>query len=488
MAKSNDQTFFFYDLETSGLNPRDDRIMQFAGQRTDMNLMPIGDPFNLLIALNDDTLPSPDALMVTGITPQKTVDEGYTEAEFAKIFTAEISTPDTIMVGYNNIRFDDEFMRALLWRSYYDPYEWSYLDGRSKWDLLDVVRMTRALRPEGINWPIVDGKPTNRLELLASGNGVKHENAHDALSDVNALIDVAKLLRSHQPQLFDYLLKIRTKDEIKKIVDLTKKQPFVYSSGRYDAEFEKTTVAIPIAEADHGNVFVYDLRYDPKVWIDKTEAELREIIYTPYKDRGEDYVAVPVKKLQFNRCPAIAPLGVLEQHDGWQKLSLDIGEVELHRKFLLENPELTRRISTILLESADYPKSPDAEGKLYDGFIDQKDKIRLQAIQNFDSKQLSDFEPMFDDKRLADMYPRYKAYNFRRLLSETELLNYQSYRTKRLSRQLPSFTHAMKRLSSTPKLSSHQNFVLEELQLWFESIMPDEPESQQNDDAEDFDA
>ena len=144
------QTFFFYDLETSGLNPRQDRIMQFAGQRTDMDLQPIGEPYNILVTLNDDTLPSPDALMVTGITPQKTVEEGYTEAQFARILSEEIFTPDTIAVGFNNIRFDDEFIRHLFWRNFYDPYEWTWKDGRSRWDLLDVVRLTRALRPEGI--------------------------------------------------------------------------------------------------------------------------------------------------------------------------------------------------------------------------------------------------------------------------------------------------------------------------------------------------
>ena len=97
-----EQNFFFYDLETSGLDPRSDRIMQFAGQRTDMSLNPIGEPYNLLVALNDDTLPSPDALMVTGITPQETVDEGYTEAQFVKILSEEIFTEDTIAVGFNN--------------------------------------------------------------------------------------------------------------------------------------------------------------------------------------------------------------------------------------------------------------------------------------------------------------------------------------------------------------------------------------------------
>ena len=189
------QTLFFYDLETSGLSARDDRIMQFAGIRTDMDLQPIGEPYNFLVTLNDDTLPSPDALMVTGITPQKTLEEGYSEAECARMVSEEIFTPGTIAVGFNNVRFDDEFIRVLLWRNYYGPYEWAYQDGRSRWDLLDVVRLVRALRPEGINWPVVDGKPTNRLELLSKENNLEHTHAHDALSDVEALIGVAKLIR-----------------------------------------------------------------------------------------------------------------------------------------------------------------------------------------------------------------------------------------------------------------------------------------------------
>ena len=82
-------SLFFYDLETSGINPREQRIMQFAGQRTDMNLQPVGEPFNIVIKLTDDVLPDPDAILVTGITPQQTLTDGITEAEFLKIFHAQ---------------------------------------------------------------------------------------------------------------------------------------------------------------------------------------------------------------------------------------------------------------------------------------------------------------------------------------------------------------------------------------------------------------
>lgn len=465
-------TFFFYDLETTGLNPRDDRVMQFAGQRTDMDFNPIGEPYNLLVALNDDTLPSPYALMVTGVTPQETVADGYTEAQFAKLFMEEIATPDTIILGYNSIRFDDEFMRALLWRNYYDPYEWSWKDGRSRWDLLDVVRMTRALRPDGIKWPTVDGKAVNKLELLSAENGLEHEKAHDALSDVVALIGVTKLIAEKQPQLFSYLLKLRDKKEIQKLVNLDDKQPFVYASGRYDAQFNKTTVAMSLAPADYGNVFVYDLRHDPTPWLEKSERELADIVFTPYAERGDDYIKLPAKKLQYNRAPAVAPLGVLNQEDGWQKLQLDMTTVEKHRAMLLAHPEFAERVAKILLKKPDWPATPDAEGKLYDGFVNDRDKLRAEVLRNTDEQELKKYKPEFDDVRMAELFPRYMARNFPRAASSEQLGEYEAWRSARLQVKSSVFMRDLQSVAKQ-KLTGHQQYVLEELKLWFESVMPE---------------
>src|SRR3954451_6576935 len=106
-------SFFFYDLETSGFDPRSARIMQFAGQRTDMDLQPIGEPVNVLIKLTPDVLPEPDAILLTGITPQQTIADGVTEAEFLKLFYDQVVQPDTTFMGFNTIRFDDKFMHFL---------------------------------------------------------------------------------------------------------------------------------------------------------------------------------------------------------------------------------------------------------------------------------------------------------------------------------------------------------------------------------------
>lgn len=443
------QTFFFYDLETSGLNPREDRIMQFAGQRTDLDLNPIGGPVNILVKLADDTLPSPGAIMVTKITPQKTLADGISEAEFAHFVTEEIFTPGTIAVGYNTVRFDDEFMRHLFWRNFYDPYEFEWKDGRSRWDLLDVVRLTRALRPEGINWPVTeDGKSTNRLELITKLNQISHENAHDAEADVQASIDVARLIKEKQPEIFNFLFKIRGKNDIKKIVNLDNKQPFVYASGRYGSEHEKTTVAFPLTSSRNGNILVFDLRYN-----------LDELL----KDEKCKFYPI-VKEFAFNKCPAVAPLSVLEKLDGWEKIGLDKETVDKNLKSLLAHPEFAEKKREEIENKPEWPAAIDPESALYDGFLNDHDRIRCNAVRNADEAHLADFNPDFEDERLPELLLHYKAKNFPKSLTEDEEEKWQAYRHARLTRQSESF------IKELEKFANQNPYITEELKLYYESL------------------
>ena len=441
------KTFFFYDLETSGLNAREDRVMQFAGQRTDIDLNPIGEPVNILVKMTEDALPSPGAIMVTKITPQDTLRDGISEAEFVKFITEEVFVPNTIAVGYNTVRFDDEFMRATLWRNFYDPYEWEWKDGRSRWDILDVVRLTRALRPEGINWPFrEDDAPTNRLELITKLNGVAHEHAHDALSDVYATIAVAKLIREKQPELFDFLLKMRDKKEIKKIVNLENKKPFVYASGRYGNEFNKTTVAFPLTSGRNGNVLVYDLRYN-------------------INDVDMEKTFPVVKELCFNKCPAVAPMGVLEKEDGWNKIGLTREIVERNLQNLLAHPEFAEKMRSEIENRPEFPPAVEPEAALYDGFINDADKIKVAAVRNADANKLADFHPDFHDPRLPELLLHYKGRNFPQSLSESESIKWEEYRKARLNRLAPKF---LKELS---EVYGKDEYIGEELKLYFESLM-----------------
>ena len=458
-----EQTFFFYDLETSGLSLREDRIMQFAGQRTDMLFNPISEPINLLIKLGEDTLPSPHAIMVTKITPQSTQLDGLTEAEFCKYVTEEIFTPGTIATGYNSVRFDDEHMRFTFWRNYYDPYEWQWKDGRSRWDLLDVVRMTRALRPEGINWPVTDeGKATNRLELLTKENGISHEHAHDAMSDVEALIDVTRLIHDKQPQLYDYLFKMRDKRAVQKLINLEKPTPVVYCCGQYSSANQKTSVVVPIAPAKNGNVLVFDLRYNLEELMAEKAKQAEE-----NPDSAISYYPI-VKELKYNHCPAVAPLGVLEQGDGWQKINLDAATIKRNLAVLNQHPDFIERMRTENEERPEFSPSTSAEAALYDGFLDNADRRRCEVIHNATPRELATFQPNFDDERLANMYVHYKARNFPNILSESEHNTWERYRLERIRSQQNSFIKALQELDAAGADSS----ILLDLQDWFQSLQP----------------
>lgn len=465
-------SFFFYDLETSGFDPRRQRIMQFAGQRTDMDLNPIGEPFNLLVTLADDVLPDPGAVLITGITPQKTREEGYSEADFLKILNDQVFTPGTIIAGFNSVRFDDEFMRYTLYRNFYDPYEWQWKDGRSRWDMLDVIRMTRALRPEGIEWPVDNaGQPTNRLELLTRENGLEHANAHDALSDVYALIAVAKLIKQKQPKLFEFLLTSRSKQEVARLVNLDDPQPFVYSSGRYPKGTLHTTVAIPVAVAVHpGTVIVYDLRHDPTEWATKTVDELKKIRYAPYELRQtEGFVALPAKELAYNKCPAVAPLGVLDQA-AQDRIVLDLGIVQ-DNLTKLRRTDLPDKLREVFAADREFPKNKDVDAQLYDSFIGDRDKPKMSAVRAASANTLADFAPDFADERLHGLLLRYKARNFAQSLTEHERNEWEAYRAARLQADLPKFTLELHRYATT-NTTERDQFLLQELQLWAEGIAP----------------
>ena len=471
------RSFFFYDLETSGFSPRHDRIMQFAGQRTDTNLKPVGDPVNLLIKMTDDTLPSPGAIMTTGITPQSTLEDGFSEAEFCEYFLEHVATPETIFIGYNSIRFDDEFMRHTLWRNFHDPYEWEWSEKRGRWDMLDVARFVRAIRPEGINWPTKkvqtsDGEwkeiGTVNLVDMAASNDFTNKNAHDALADVNALINLSRLLKDKQPKMLHYLYTHRDKTGVAEIIRPDAPQPFVYVSGRYPSENEKATAAIVIARGrTPTSALVWDLRYKVSNLNGLSEQQILDNLTANCDRRREpDYVSIPVKELNMNRCPAVAPIGTIKGEEDRIHLTIDQIQENLHD--LRANPDTVTKVINAWQNRLPFAGSKDVEDQLYDGFApdSDKDKIRLVAAAN--GNDLADMHPNFSDKRLPELLFRYKARQFPKSLNTEERKRWEQYRMEKLKRELPPYMQELAKLDQEGK----DSFLLTELQLWAESIIP----------------
>lgn len=478
MLRGMTQNFFFYDLETSGVNPRDSRIMQFAGQRTTLDLEPVGDPINELIQLTPDILPDPQAILITGITPQQTLVDGRTEADFLKLFHTQIATPGTIFVGFNTIRFDDEFIRYTLYRNFYDAYEWQWQGGRGKWDLLDVVRMTRALRPDGIEWPFAsDGRPANRLELITAVNGLSHNHAHDALSDVSATISVARLIRDKQPKLFNFLLSMREKAKIEQL--LGEGGPFVYATGRYPIEFHHTSIAVPILPhpTQKGSVYVYDLRHDPTVFADLDPAGLAEAIRW---QKEPTTPRLPVKQLQLNKCPAVAPLGVLDEKSQ-ERIQLPVAVAQRHLELLRNMNDFPDKLAEALrLQEKAKQESlvidtSNVDGMLYDGFFNDDDRNKMSVVRAADEAGLADLHLDFTDPRLERLLLLYKARQFPMSLNDDERKAWRQYKQERLmaggaESRLQRYISTLQELAAT-HTSTKEQYLLQELQLYAESLL-----------------
>lgn len=438
MNDYNQPTFYFHDYETFGINPALDRPAQFAGIRTDADFTIIDEPLVRYCQLADDYLPQPEAVLLTGITPQQVRQKGICEAEFGREILQAFSQPQSCILGYNNIRFDDEVTRNILYRNFYDPYAYSWQHGNSRWDLLDVVRACYALRPEGIEWPINDeGLPSFKLEHLTVANHISHEQAHDAMSDVYATIAMAKLLKSKQPRLFNYFYALRHKKAVAELLDPIALTPLVHVSGMLGAYRGNTTLISPLLWHPYQSnaIIVCDLTADLAPLLSLTAEQLKRRLYTRTADLADDEPRLPLKLVHTNKCPILAPAGTLSPENA-RRLKIDLVRCDKNRVWLQTHQLAIQQKLTQLYSLEDtLPINLDVDSQIYQGFFNQQDKSLCQVITTTPPALLATLSIKGDDPRLAPLFFRYKARNYPASLSEDEQRRWHHYRMEKFSPQ-----------------------------------------------------
>ncbi|WP_431889578.1 exodeoxyribonuclease I [Pectobacterium colocasium] len=430
MAEKTQPTFFIHDYETFGKHPARDRPAQFAGVRTDMDFNIIGEPLVIYCRPADDYLPEPEAVMITGITPQVALAKGVNEVEFARQIHDAFSVPGTCIMGYNNIRFDDEVSRNIFYRNFYDPYAYSWQNGNSRWDLLDALRACYALRPEGIVWPENDdGLPSFRLEHLTKANGISHEQAHDAMSDVYATIAMAKLFKQAQPKLFEYLFTLRNKNKISSLIDIPQMKPLVHVSGMFGAARSNTSWVVPLAwHPDNRNaVIMCDLAGDMTPLLELDSETLRERLYTRRDALEADQSAVPLKLVHINKCPVLAPANTLRPEDA-ERLGIDRQRCLDNLALLRNNASVREKVVELFAEAPAFVASDDVDLRLYDGFFGDADRMAMKIIQETAPQNLPALDLTFADNRLEPLFFRYRARNFPGTLDDREQQRWLQHR------------------------------------------------------------
>ncbi|HEU0196712.1 MAG TPA: exodeoxyribonuclease I [Nevskiaceae bacterium] len=477
-------TLLWYDYETTGTDAAVDRPWQFGAQRTTLALEPVGEPINLYCAPQPDVLPQPEACLITGLTPQWVRTRGLAEAAFAAAVQAALAQPGTCSVGYNSVRFDDQVNRYLFYRNFFDPYAHTWARGTSRWDILDLARACHALRPEGIDWPRhEDGKPSFRLEDLARANHLEQPHAHDASSDVVATIDLARLLKQHQPRLYAWHFAARDKRAVAQRIAAAvgAGEPLVHVSSRYPSERGCLALVWPVVELKRsGQAWVVaDLGVDPACWTTLDADNVRDRLYTAVADLPEGVVRPPLKKVRANVSPFLAPLKVLRDED-LARLHVDVDQARERLAQLRACSGLAERVREVF-EPADAPDrsggpAKDPELALYDRFVPDVDRALFDPLHAASPAQLSGWDGRFSDPRLAELLFRYRARNWPETLSTAEAERWREQVRARLGGRGPDkaltlagYRAEIGRLRAATPAGGGQA-ILDQLQAWGDEV------------------
>ena len=478
-------TFYWHDYETFGVSPSRDRPVQFAGLRTDAQLNVIGDPLVIYCRPANDFLPHPQACLVTGITPQKALAEGLPEREFIARIHGELALPGTCGVGYNSLRFDDEFTRHTLYRNFFDPYAREWQNGNSRWDIIDMVRTTFALRPEGIEWPLrEDGLPSFRLEDLTSANGISHESAHDALSDVHATIALARLIKERQPRLYNYVLGNRDKRSVLAQMDVEGMKPLLHVSGMFGAQRHNIALVVPLVvhPKNSNEIICFDLSANPQILFDLEPEQLQELLYTRTEDLPPGTERVGLKSVHINRCPILLTPKMADSETA-QRLGINGQECRKHLQELRGHRErdasgFSRKIQSIY-EGRRFETPTDPDLMLYSGgFFSAADKQVMEQVQIQSSEELATGSFVFEDQRLPEMLFRYRARNYPESLTPQEYGIWEEFRYERLTEArsgadfcMEEFQVEIETLMAGDDITEPQRGLLEQLQDYADTLL-----------------
>ena len=468
------ESIYWYDFETTGIDSIADRPLQVAGIRTDHDLNELDDSaLNLFCRPGNDVVPDPDALLVTGILMSEVLQQGLGEWEFTRKLLAEFSQPNTCVAGFNNLRFDDEFMRQLLYRNFHDPYAREWRNGNSRWDVIDLFRAAYALRPDGFNWPKKpDGNPSFRLEDLARANDIPHVDAHDALADVRTTIAVTRMLKSAQPRLFQFSFGLRDKRAVLAQLYPLGKAPVVHVSSMYPASRHCLAVVAPLCQhpTNNNSIICFDLAQSPEALTTLNPSELAERLFTKSDQLkpGEDRIAL--KTIQINKSPFVAPIATLTDAI-CEKLELNLAQATDRMRQINSSPGIVEKLHEVFSQRQ-FDESEDPDDQLYNGgFASDTDRSVMAEVLASSKENLSALTGRFQDARYDEMLFRYRGRNFPETLSVEELTRWNDYRSSRWSTgRHPNdvLADVEQRLATDLPTSSVQ--VLQDLKAYLESL------------------
>ncbi len=492
MADNSQQfrpTFYWFDYETFGLDKSRDRPAQFGGLRTTTDMKPIGRPHLFYCIPADDYLPSPEACMLTGITPFKCFDEGDAEAVFATKIFNEMYQPGTISIGYNNMAFDDEVTRFMFWRNLIDPYKREWGEGRRRLDLFLIVLALYAFKPNSINWPKkADGTLSFKLEHLSQVNNLKHQHAHDAASDAVATFYLGRLISHKEPKFWQYVLDNTEKHRVHEV--LKQQRPLLYVDQYAGAVNHFLRVIFPLQPNPKypNEWFCWDLAHSPDEFYALTPEDVRKRLFVSKEDREKGVKKIPFVRVKAQTAPFL--LFVPGNFDKLFSKVLGVTFADVKKRTTQIRANGIKPLEIVFPELAaireenykDSDTKQYLETRLYsEDFLSDQDRAILEMLRLLPPAELSITwnTKVFKNKNLPEMISRYVARNYPEFLTNEQEEIWREFKGDLLvhgrdqARTFNEFFNEINRLRQQPSDNPNLEDLLAELFEYAQGLLDD---------------
>jgi exodeoxyribonuclease-1 len=416
-------SFIFYDTETTGKRAGFDQILQFGAVLTDdeLNVM---DSFAVRCRLAPHIVPSPEAMLVTGVSVDQMTRAPLTHFEMMRQIRAKAKNwcdnEGAIFVGWNSLRFDEVMLRQNYYQTLLPIYQ-TNTNGNGRGDVMRMTQIVAACAPGAIQIPIGDkGKPSFKLGDIASANGIGLDNAHDALADTRATLAVAQLIKRRTPSLWDAMI-ANTKKAAP--LGLLRNNATLFLSETYGG-VPFNLIVSPIARnpSNANEWALFDLQFDPKNFFDVSDDELRNSI------DGKPKI---VRRISINAQPSIFPVSLSPDNVRGGRLPLQVYQDRANA--LREQITFRQRIARLFGERYADQESPSfVEQRIYDGFPAYADEALMVEFHKCEWPRRADIVTSLEDKRFRELGERLIACECPDMLTDGQRRQWRTWRRDRL--------------------------------------------------------
>jgi exodeoxyribonuclease-1 len=331
----------------------------------------------------------------------------------------------SLFIGYNSIQFDEHLLRQAFYKSLHPPYL-TNTGGNSRTDALRIVQAASLFAPEALLFPAGDdGQPVFKLDHMAPLNGFAHDQAHDAVADVEATIFLCRLLMERAPDLWSAFMRFSQKAAV---IDHVSAEPvFCLSDFYFGAPYSWIVTVIGSKSDNPSEFYVYNLAIEPELIAELNDEELSDRLAITPK---------PVRRLRSNACPIIMPLENAPTIALVAQLSVE--KLTRRAEYLRENEVFRNRLIAVFESTRDQPDaSPHVERQLYDGFFPKEDEALIERFHVVPWEDRPTLVRAFTDRRLRKIGQRLIYLERPDLLSDVERLRYEQAIAHRISKDDP---------------------------------------------------